>query len=391
MEPTICEVCEGVILEGEGIETEDGLVCPSCGEDYFECDHCSKMIPTDDMVSDSNTALCQDCYDGHYVTCEDCNAIVYQSDSYYVDCVGHLCYDCFGESYTWCGGCGQPVHTDDAMWSERNEEYYCESCYPVDSPAHDYGYKPKPLFIGEGTIHYGVELEVDDLDDIEATCEELMALDPEERIFYLKEDGSLNNGVEIVFHPRTPMQWVNAIPLLEKITSIVRSGGGRSFDANTCGVHVHRSRGNITDVQTAKLITAFVRLRDKIETVCQRRGNNYASYSSLESIGGENKCKIVYDAVKDGSIKNGRGILNFRNEDTIEYRGYKGTLKIDSLMGYIMFTHYFTRWTNAIKVTKVYMEDPSRLWENFVDSIRNGEQIGHGILATYLTAKGVWY
>ena len=40
-----------------------------------------------------------------------------------------FCYDCYWEYYQHCGSCGSEVESDYIMWSDRDEEYYCDNCY----------------------------------------------------------------------------------------------------------------------------------------------------------------------------------------------------------------------------------------------------------------------
>ncbi len=55
-ELVLCASCGCVTFTGhtgrygaESLQTEDGLVCPSCSEDYTECDHCGEVVHNDSL------------------------------------------------------------------------------------------------------------------------------------------------------------------------------------------------------------------------------------------------------------------------------------------------------------------------------------------------------
>ena len=68
---------------------------------------------------------------------------------------------------------------------------------------HDYNYKPDPVFYGNGNRYFGVELEIDIGGKTCPNADEILAIanDLDEHI-YIKSDGSLNDGMEIVIHPK---------------------------------------------------------------------------------------------------------------------------------------------------------------------------------------------
>ncbi len=69
---------------------------------------------------------------------------------------------------------------------------------------HDYGYKPYPVFYGKGNRFFGVELEIDDGGKIYDNAKKILELANEvEENIYIKEDGSLSDGFEIVSYPMT--------------------------------------------------------------------------------------------------------------------------------------------------------------------------------------------
>ena len=208
-ETRICSHCGCVLEEDEGLELDDDLLCDDCAESHTTtCDHCGDTIWINESIADDHMSLCQCCYDDHYRRCE---------------------------------GCGRLVHDNDVCW---NGDYpYCESCYDrIDVEIEEYSYKPEPIFYGSGNRYFGVELEVDDggKDDDNAAKIKYRANSHGEHI-YIKSDGSIEDGFEIVTHPMTIDYHMNTMPWADVLDEAVYLGY-KSHMTSTCGLHVHVNR-----------------------------------------------------------------------------------------------------------------------------------------------------
>lgn len=69
---------------------------------------------------------------------------------------------------------------------------------------------PVPFFMG-------VELEIDKGDNVRECASALKTLSEREDYFYLKSDGSLDNGIEIVTHPCSLEYHENSFPWKEVV------------------------------------------------------------------------------------------------------------------------------------------------------------------------------
>ncbi len=126
---------------------------------------------------------------------------------------------------------------------------------------HSYGYKPAPNFKrctcedAKRIRYYGVELEIDDGgysdDNAEDILYEANGKSDDEELLYIKTDGSLKEGMELVSHPcsilyhRTIFSW-------ERIAQRARSLGYSSHNAGTCGLHFHISRDKLGETIEAQ-------------------------------------------------------------------------------------------------------------------------------------------
>ena len=204
-----CDYCGGILDEGEGTWVGDEVLCQDCvDEQCVICDHCGEAIWHNDAVEDENTTLCQECFGDHYYRCECCQTI---------------------------------VHNSNVNW--RMDLPYCEPCFDdFDDEIEQYSYKPEPIFYGDGNLFMGVELEVDEggKDDDNAGTLKSIANSSDEHI-YIKADGSLDDGFEIVSHPMTLYYHMHEMDW-ESVLKEAVNMGYRSHQTSTCGLHVHVNR-----------------------------------------------------------------------------------------------------------------------------------------------------
>lgn len=125
---------------------------------------------------------------------------------------------------------------------------------------------------GDAQAFYGVELEVDARPHENApnTSPIPGRVAP---VFFCREDGSLTNGpgVELVSHPATEGWWRKERPFVEGVLRWLKDEGWASYDARTCGMHIHVAR---TAFDSAAHMYKFSRLLcreyDLVLTVSQR-------------------------------------------------------------------------------------------------------------------------
>jgi hypothetical protein len=251
---------------------DDNGLCDTCQESTDTCEGCGNRDYTGDMFSaPDDLIVCHRCWIENYIRCSDCGDFYLATDVSYIRSVwpeprssdanrtGYPTCDSCLDKYSECPLCGDVVHAENAYFCDRCEDYHCENCgsYCDSHNIHDYGYKPRPKFIGtpDDRLYLGVELEIDQ-GNIDVTGE-LTGIDPNEDLFYLKEDGSLgSSGVEIVTHPATLEAHLDGTIPWESIIATAKEFGYTSHSAKTCGLHVHLSRdglGETTSDQDATL------------------------------------------------------------------------------------------------------------------------------------------
>lgn len=300
-EERICTQCGEVMAEDEGTIVGEELLCDECVDDCcITCDCCGETIWTEDCVTDDNTYLCQECFDNHYNRCESCERI---------------------------------IHNDCTCW--HNDLPYCEGCFDdFEDEIEDYSYKPDPIFYGDSHLYFGVELEVDKGGkDGENACTLKDIANYRHEHIYIKSDGSLDDGFEIVSHPMTLNYHMNEMDW-EGVLHEAVNMGYRSHQTETCGLHIHVNRNAFGENQAEQeeVISRILFFIEKNWNEIFRfsRRNEYNMNRWSARYGYEKSGKEILQKAKDTG--NRYVAVNLRNYHTIEFRLFRGTLKLNTFL-----------------------------------------------------------
>ncbi len=197
-----------------------------------------------------------------------------------------------------------------------------------------YGYKPEPIFYGDSNRYFGVELEIDEAGRDNNYAEELIDIaNMREEHIYIKSDGSLYDGMEIVSHPMTLEYHMNNF-CWEDIMHHAVFLGYRSHQTSTCGLHIHVNRDSFSDSyemqeEVISRILYFVEQHWN-EMLKFSRRTEYNMNRWAARYGYENSPKAILDKAKKNC---GRYVaINLCNYHTIEFRLFRGTLKYNTLI-----------------------------------------------------------
>ncbi|WP_067474230.1 hypothetical protein [Nocardia amamiensis] len=270
----VCPDCAADLLRCDGCAAhthtlsrtvEDTLLCRECLTGWQRCGECDTYTRDTRTVVGAVADVCAECASG-YETCDDCGELAV--DLQPVDGGNRVCGSCEDEDYRECFDCFTLVPRDQG---------YCDSC--TDSPAHDgvhdSYYKPEPRFHGDGPLFLGLELEVktpgsgyrDAVDTAIAHIGDLA---------YLKEDGSISCGFELVTHPMSYEYALERFPwtLLRRL----RLQG--CYTDTGVGIHVHVSRAGFSSPAHAYRWLKFVyRNEHPVTTLARRRDSEWAEFS----------------------------------------------------------------------------------------------------------------
>ncbi|WP_462282998.1 amidoligase family protein [Ruminococcus champanellensis] len=342
-------------------------------ENKLICAHCGVVINDDDYGDVDDQIVCSDCVSRYTTTCERCGALIWESDAC-GDNYTTLCCCCYENHYCRCAECDALLHNDDAY--EYDGEYYCSECYhdirDHDS-IHDYGYKPEPVFYGDSSRYFGLELEIDGAGkDCENADSLLNIANESDEHIYIKSDGSLDEGMELVTHPMS-LDYHKSFCWEDIVRKAVYLGY-RSHQTNTCGLHIHVNRDSLGDTrdeqeEVVSRILYFVEHHWN-ELLKFSRRSEYAINRWAARYGYENTPKAIMEKAKKGNY--GRyAAVNLCNYNTVEFRLFRGTLKYNTLIAAIELV-------NRICDAAIYNTDENIAklsWSEFVEGITEPELI----------------
>lgn len=253
--------------------------------------------------------------------------------------------NCFGKWITVCKSCVETNRNiieceecgkyfyEDITLVQNHKCRVCELNYYNNDITLDYEYKPAPIFFPKkekNTLYMGIELEMDfSIDDGNSDNTNEMkdfVLNQKKygySFFYGKHDGSLNSyGIEIVSHPAT-LQYHLETNYWKDMLNKASSLGFKSNDCSQCGIHIHCNKDYFSSYEIQKLDALLNWHSRTFRRFARRNPRSYGAFEpnkSRDRLGVNNNCGDRYSA------------LNFHNENTVEWRIFKGNLKYESIM-----------------------------------------------------------
>ena len=389
----ICHDCERECEDTyyvHGINS-DFYVCEDCIESYDYCDYneyhteygTRTVQNTENEIEDDRSVWRNyDIYE-----CDDCGDLYRECDMHFDDYGNAICEDCYDDHYVTCCECGRIIHDYDSYW--RNDCAYCEDCDPGENDfIENYGHTrygldfyrcdDEPVTTKE---YFGVELEVDEGDDKNECAKEI---DSESGMkMYFKEDGSLGDeGFEIVSSPAT-LRYHLENANWEEMINKAKSYGFRSHDTSTCGMHVHVSRKAFgetyveQELHIAILMMLESKFAEKFHTFARRYSSQWAK-DNLIDIDKNDDYKAIKE--KSDAFKSDRYYaINVCNDATVEFRCFKGTLKYTTFVATLQFVATMTRYCQQITTADV----ESVQWEDIFANTEYPE------LREYMVSRGL--
>ena len=311
-----CQTCVSTDLAERNLDLVD---------DFDTCENCNSYELRDNLQWFNDETYCQTCYDDHVFRCEDCS-----------------------------------------VWRWDDADHECENRRQESYLIHEYGYKPRPEFFGTNPrtrLYFGLEIEVEN-SNTDKTLHDQASLVVEKlgaRV-YLKEDGSLNDGFEIVTHPHSLDAWQNDFQW--SVFRSFREAGLRAWDTDTCGLHVHVSRnafGKVYDNPTTRAESILSRQHHEVKfmklfydnerQICRIAGRSGSSYANFRDKGHLVEKVKWYDGIPHMETRGGRGAaINTQNENTIEVRVFKGSIQPHRLLSAIELVHAGVEYTRDLNI-----------------------------------------
>ena len=339
-----CANCEERTPPDERISHNGAEYCDDCFSELFvSCETCDETVDYQDAIYHNETFYCRYCTDRYFIKCEDCEEYTLREESYITRQHDSYCEDCVYENASNCDICEELNH-DSCI--EFGRERICTNCHEEEnSNIHAYSYKPDPIFFmgkneteykpyskNERRLVFGFELEVENKgSSTNNNCaEQLKKLLPD--LLYMKQDGSIEHGFEIVSHPMSYEFYKENKFQLEKMLIMARNLGLRSYDTTTCGLHISLSRKAFTESTYLKFVNFFNKKSNHqlLRVISQRLNNKLEEWCSLNRFASRNH-QIKLSKMKNTGANTKRyQALNLQNENVLEIRLFRGTLNASS-------------------------------------------------------------
>lgn len=359
-------------------EVSPNLTCSSCIEEVSEDDAF--------IISHSGDVSCENCKK----ICEHCDDTGWESDDwFYVDQSEMWCNSCTESHANYCDDCNE-YHTGSSYYTEDTNNSYCEHCisnasYCEDCDGyyangcdehsgddarviHDYSYRPDPIFHttnAEERLFFGIEIEVEASRNRSDSAEYASRLE-QLSLAYLKSDGSLNCGFEIVTHPMTHDFYKTEAYELWNTLEALRNRSGirvKAWDASTAGMHIHISRAGFNG---GSHMHRFLRLvydnQTLYEAIAGRSSSRWAKfddantdYLSRDEDGNrEWKSRRNLKNKLDNSRNSDRySAVNTQNSATLEMRIFRSSVNSETVKSFIDLAHASVEYTRGMSVRDV--------------------------------------
>lgn len=304
------------------------------------CDDCARLCPSCDSMFNINSgashayhdgdSYCARCTRDEWRVCNHCDDWTHDDDMAYANNIGRICQHCLENYYWWCESCDE-YHGD-------NDE--CSNHGLIN----DYSYRPTPIFYhteeeldnarvktkirnnvvrrARQMTYMGFELEVESMsrDKFRDGAELFQDI---EDLVYLKTDGSLNNGFEIVSHPMT-LDWFMANFPFEKLEEL-KSLDFEGWNVSSAGLHVHVSKDAFNGIAAeAKFVCLIHNNANLFESLAGRSGSRWSQFDNGNTK--DLRRKLLHMVGSDRY-----SAVNMNNQNTLEVRIFKSSLKPERL------------------------------------------------------------
>lgn len=363
-----CAVCLIDMTEDDAIITEyNDVVCSDC---VCSCQRCDTIgSSNDDFHIVDGDLWCDSCTDRRAYWCESCEEYNSSGTSYVSDRQENWCESCLNDAY-WCDDCDE--------WNSDG----CDTCSDFTNDdgmriIHDYSYRPDAIFHStdkEERLFFGIEVEVEAKDNKSASAmhaHQLEGLD----LAYLKHDGSLNDGFEIVTHPMSHDFFKNEATELWTVLEDLRSKDGmkvKAWDTKTCGLHIHISRTGFSGgAHMHRFLNLVYSNPDFYSTLAGRTSDQWAKFTDIN----QREYARNSDGDRIPDLDNGGyqiiskrtfahklsvdrnsdrySAVNTNNRETLEMRIFRGSVNGDTIKAQIDLAHASVEYTRTLTVQDI--------------------------------------
>lgn len=356
---------------------------------YCFCSNCNAQHEKQSSKRiEDNYFCCEDCLvESGFCGCYSCHEWHIKSQCVYTR-YGLICPRCISSSFAECSDCGQQTLRVN-LCSIRGFNYCIECESSITRLIRPYSYKPVAIYNKmqwENTRYLGIELEIevadeDDREPLAAKIKEWLELNksfntskPLEKLIYMKNDGSLDNGIEIVFHPFTLQSLHKNFPIRNFLQFLTDNNAEVN---RRCGMHVHVSKEKLTNMQLIRGKWLFYKCEQFLKIFSEREEFNYCKFEN----------KPTNDPYNQPYGR--RTALNVAGSPkTLEIRMFQSTLEYAKFMANVQFSDAFVDYIQhgaGTAFLKTHTE--SQVWENFIDYCKRDGK--YQLMTNYILRKAI--
>jgi len=363
----------------------------------YTCASCDYTTTNeDDLCFVEDSLLCEDCRSW----CDNCEEYMSNDSSHYVEGVGDYCESCWENNTCYCERCSTTYPDSISQYHiEDRGEYWCEGCYESEGSycedcdqyfsrecegcgeggrggrvINQYSYKPNPTFFGDDkhNLYFGLELEMEIRSGNLRESAQYIQSKVGDSI-YLKDDSSIGRGgyagFELVSHPLSFGHWTSQMSNLWQGLEYLRDNEqARSWDAESCGIHIHTSRAGFkSGAHTHRWLTLIYKNAPEMMKFAGRKSD----YAKFNDVWQYDEYDRPYFSVKHKLDRRSHterySAVNTQNEHTLELRFFRGTTKPSGVLSAIELAHASIEYTRDMTLSDVKLG--MLKWDWFYDYV----------------------
>lgn len=273
----------------------------------------------------------------------------------------YVCVNCVSaHSIDDCEHCSlnYPAADDHNCWS--GGRCACDTC--SGRVIRSYSYKPKARFQGSDRhgLFLGMELEIfcdrtKDVHEVARAVQQDVG-----RTAYIKSDGSISHGFELVTHPMSYEYAMSEFPW-EVLKTMSDAG---SFATEGSGIHIHASRkGFAGPAHEYRWMIFLYRNQRQAQVIARRVSSSWASFSA------EQRRRAKDIATKKHRDTERYRAINQLNTDTVEVRIFQSSTDEQTVKATIGFVHASIEYARVIRARDV-LHDDAWSWKAFAKWVK---------------------
>lgn len=241
---------------------------------------------------------------------------------------------------------------------------------------HNYYFKPYPTFFrlkkSEQPFYMGIELQIGGVQKCD-TVNKFAAFN-ESNFCYIKKDTSIPiYGCQVVSYPATLKYHLSSKSNWKKLLENAKKLKFKSYNIENCGIHIHVNKNYFNPYEIQKL-DYFINNNQDFFIALSKRQSNYSRFlhKPIDLYG----TPINY---------NRNCALNLCNQNTIEFRMFKGTLNYRSFISYIELVYYISHYIKQTQLKQLntfsflqYVNlSKTKYLQNFINKNIHGDKNGN--------------